>query len=269
MSSHQPLYRAQTADPASFLGGLPFAHGPTDFLTQYFTVISEAAAQHGIIFSYSTFDELMAINQANLDTWFPITTTYRPDVGGANEENGIVVVGRSANGDPVTCQAVRIFDWSNSTLHREAEALRLFYQDPALNKQPTETCTVTAPVAQRISGQVAYIGGFWIHPDYRGTERLRIVTSVGRASALARWGFDHLISLITPPNVQKKFHARTGVKHVYEGAVIMRNSPSKPGGDLAMSLLLTSPYELIDDLFKLMLEVGPEINGSIRKRHSQ
>ena len=45
MSSHQPLYRAQTADPASFLGGLPFAHGPTDFLTQYFTVISEAAAR--------------------------------------------------------------------------------------------------------------------------------------------------------------------------------------------------------------------------------
>lgn len=267
MSTQSSLQTIRPADVDTFLDSVAINHGPEEILARYFTAIAEAGAARGIAFSYVTFEELVAINEANQDTWYPLTSTFHPDVGGISLDNGLAVVGRDYSGKAVSCQALRRFDWHGTNLRIEAESLRLFYANPEKDRLPTECCFAPLDITEKITDCAAYAGGFWMRPDVRGTENLRIVTSVGRASALAQWGFDHLFSLVSLPNITKNFHKRTGVKNVYQNAVIMRNTPPKPDGDIETSLLWTSPHELVDDLFMLMLELNPEVNIGVRQSH--
>jgi len=215
-----------------------------------------------------SFDELMQVNRENRDSWMPITTTFRPDEGGANSDNGIVVMGRNSAGNVVTTQAVRLFDWRRSDMKTEAESLRLFYASTAQALAAGEECFVKAPSAASISGMCAYIGGLWIHPNYRGRGRVRLVTGIGRATALATWGMDNLVGLITPSNLEKNFHGRTGHKDVAEKSVIMRNSPSLPNADLAMTIVHMPVLQLIDDLFQLLLTLRTEVEVGAEYRRA-
>ena len=252
----------------SFLDQLDIVHEPHELLGRFFLTVATAAAEEGIFFEFGTFDDLMDVNRANADTWFPITTTFRPDEGGANTDNGFVVFGRNLMGDIVSCQAARRFDWRQSSLRHEAEALRLFYADPTHQKAPKETCRVETETADIIRGCVAYTGGLWFRPDFRGHGRAGLITRVGRAYALAKWGFDHLFGIITPENLGKNFHRRTGFKTVAPKSVVMSNSPSKPDGDLHMTLVHMTPLQLVDDLYAMLLRSRTEVDAVIGDRRA-
>jgi hypothetical protein len=243
-------------------------HQPEELLARLLFAACGAMQAHGVTMTIGTFAELMDVNAANRESWMPITTTFRPHEGGASEHNGIVVMGRDHTGRVVTTQAVRLFDWRNSHLKTEAEALRLFYADPAPAPEAGEECFVKDPSASEISGMCAYIGGLWCHPDYRGRGRVRLITGIGRATALATWGFDHLVGLITPTNLQRNFHGRTGHTTVAPKSVIMRNSPSLPGGDLEMTIVHMTALQLVDDLFKLLLDLQTQVDAGLEARRA-
>lgn len=122
---------------------LTITHGPRDLLVDFFETAVWAANARGISLMQGTFQELQAINHLNQETWFPLFPTYDPDIGGADETNGMCLFGRNGAGDVVATQAVRIFDCRNSTFANEAATLRMFYADPQRQRQPDETCTAT------------------------------------------------------------------------------------------------------------------------------
>ncbi len=268
----QPSFpkEAPISDPAvALLDQIVIRHQPEELLSRLLFAACGAMERDGVTMTIGTFAELMDVNAANRDSWMPITTTFRPSEGGADEKNGIVVLGRDPSGCVVTTQAVRLFDWRRSNLKAEAEALRLFYADPQVARMAGESCFVTDPAAQTISGMCAYIGGLWCHPDYRGGGRVRLVTAIGRATALANWGFDNLVGLITPLNLKRDFHGRTGHTQVSPKSVVMRNSPSLPGGDLEMTIVHMTALQLVDDLFKLLLELQTKVDPGIEASRAQ
>ena len=257
----------QAAD--QFIAQLDIRHGPEELLAHFFFKAVNAAAERGVFLEFGTFADLLDINRRNSDSWFPITTSFRPEPGGACDDNGFVILGRDATGEVVATQAERLYDWRGTNLKREAEELRLFYSDPIRQKRASERCIVVAPEAAEVSGLVAYSGGVWYRPDYRRKQLTEIIPRLGRAYAYGLWGFDSLAALITPQNIKKTFDRRTGYRKVSNEAVILRNSPSLPDGDLHMTLARQTPSDLIDDTFAFLMDFGAQVDRPIRDRRAQ
>ncbi len=201
----------------------------------------------------------------------PITTTFRPNEGGASDETGVVVFGRNAHGNVVTTHAARLFDWTRSSFRAEAESLRLFYGDVERWALPHERCEVTTDRADDLGGRCAYIGGLWFHPSVRGGGRTRYITRVIKALPLALWDLDHLCRIVTPTNLNRDYHRRTGWRDIAPKLVRMHNSPSRPDGVLDMTLCRATPMQVINDLFSVMLEdlASPQVDALVRQRGAQ
>lgn len=266
----RPETSQSTATSSAFLDSIEVKREPAELLAQFFLMAADQAAQRGIFLELGTFDDLLAVNQANQDSWSPLTSTFCPGVAGSDDSNGYVVLGRDQNGRVVTTHAVRRFDWQGTTLKEEAESLRLFYSDPS-QKSPGEFFRVFAPEAEEITGTVAYTGGVWIHPDVRGGGRAQFIARAARALALARWDVDWVCSLYSPGTVQKKFYARTGYRDVILDASEAGYSPIASDSIVKLALVRTTPLALIDDLFGLMLRVqtertAVEVDGTVNQR---
>ncbi|MEM7748133.1 MAG: hypothetical protein AAF346_07760 [Pseudomonadota bacterium] len=251
-----------------FLDRITIEHGPRDLLTRYFLATAEAAASRDIHFDFGTFDELMEVNQANSDSWSPITTTFRPCLGGASEDNGIVIFGRRPSGQVVSCQAARLYDWHESNFKIEAEALRLFYAEPEAAKELGESCDVPSTEAEKLSGRISYCGGLWIHPSARGNGALQLVSTLARVTSYAFWGSDYITTLSTPPNMKKDFAKRNGFYFNPTSPVIMRNSPSLPGADLNMTLLYKTPDQMMQYVFTMTQNLAAQVDRAVEERRA-
>ncbi|MGI9412017.1 MAG: hypothetical protein ACR2OV_18200 [Hyphomicrobiaceae bacterium] len=240
---------------------------PIDLLTRFFVKAVDAAARRGVRLEFGTFEELRAVNEANADSWPPLTTSFRPDIGGVDESNGFVILGRDANGDTVATQAARFFDWSHTNFQTEAEALRFFYDDPERDKGIGEQCIVSAPDAHEVTGRVVLGGGIWYRPDYRGLKLGEIIPRISRANAFLRWGFDEFIAIVTKANVDKAFDRRAGFRKVSR-SIILRNHPTIPNGDLEVMLARVEPAQLIDDLFGFIVDFRPEVDPRVDARRA-
>ena len=197
----------------------------------------------------------------------PLTTSFRADIGGASDENGVVIFGRDEQGEVVATQAARLFDWRQTDFRREAESLRFFYADPERDKAAGETCIVTAPDAHEVKGQIVLGGGIWYRPDYRGRKLGEIIPRLSRANAYLRWKFDEFIAIVTAENVAKAFDRRTGFRKITR-SIILRNHPTVPSGDLEVMLARVEPEQLIDDIFGFVMDFPAEVNAGVDVRRA-
>ncbi len=268
-ASQQPNTRqAESRFSPSLLEGLDIVHEPRELLGMVIVAAVDAMASHGVRMTFGTFEELMVVNAANRDSWFEMHTAYRHDIGGVSDDNGIVVIGRDTGGRAVTAHAVRLYEWYETNFRDEAQSLRMFYADPAPARAAGERCTVHASEAAEIAGRCAYIGSLWCHPDYRGRGRVRLITSITRAVALGRWGFETLVGLISAANMAKDFHGRTGMHQVLTPGATITNCPTKPDGDLEFAIAYNSAMQLVDELVKLLLELRAQVDTVAEQRRA-
>ena len=252
-----------------FIDELVIKHGPEDLLARFFLKAADAAAQRGVYLEFGTFADLLQVNVANKDSWLPLTSTFREDLGGASDECGIVILGRNLAGEVVATQAVRRFDWHNTNFKVEAESLRIFYADPERDSARNESCIVTAPSAPEISGCVALGGGIWYRPDYRALQLSQIITRIGRAYALAQWNYSWMIATITQNNLKTKFDRRAGYRDVEPASIVMRNSTTLPDGDLHLALARMTCMQLIDDVFGFLMDFDTQVDARVANRRAQ
>ncbi|MFY0611100.1 MAG: hypothetical protein JXQ99_06220 [Hyphomicrobiaceae bacterium] len=209
----------------------------------------------------------MAVNEANSDTWKPITTSFHPHLSGVDETNGVVVFGRNSEGEVVATQATRYFDWRTTTLKQEAESMRLFYANPERDMRDNEACLVNSPDAGAISGNIVLSGAIWYRPDYRGIGLANIIPRFIRAVSFVRWDIDEFIGLITAENTAKAFSQRTGLGGT-SGSIIFRNHEILPGKDFETRLARIAPMQMIDDLFGFMLDFNAQVDPGINMRRA-
>jgi hypothetical protein len=207
------------------------------------------------------------VNQQNQDSWRQLMASFQTTLGGANEQNGFVLLGRDDRGDVMATQAIRLYDWSASNLKIEAEALRVFYADPDRHRLPGEECIVQAPTADQISGTVGLGGGVWYRPDYRGRQLGAIIPRIARCYALAHYNVDNLFALYSPLNIEKKLHSRSGYRDIC-GPVIMRNSRTLPNEDLLMTLCRQQPMDIVDDTFQFLVDWGTQVDTGVGARRA-
>lgn len=153
------------------------------------------------------------------------------------------IEGLDDNGRTVVTHAARLFDWRRTDLEAEGRALRIFYDAPERHARPGEDLTLAEPMPVRIAGRVAYVGGLWIHPEYRGRGLARIMPRVGRAVADLRWSPDWLFSHVVDRLLDAGMGQVYGYRHRHRG-LRFRN---RHGNASDISWVWMSEAELLDD----------------------
>jgi|LNFM01.1.fsa_nt_gb hypothetical protein len=232
----------EQASRRNFLADALIEHGPRDILSRVILKCDTEMRRMGINLAFATFDELLAVNRANPDSWHPLVSVFDPHVGGVSNENGIALIGWDADGRAVASLASRYYALGAASLKDEIESLRLFYASPEQARQVGEAVDVTAPIAASTRGGAVYLGGLWYHPDFRGKGLHPVISPIVRALSYTRWATDISFSLMSRQNVETGVARRARFPHVEWGAV-WKNSPVFKEAECELAVVWTSADE--------------------------
>ena len=199
---------------ASFLDDLMITHGPVARLGRFFLDADQALRERGITLSFGTMDELAKVNAANRASWLPLFPAFNAEFHAFDAARTVCFLGRNAAQQVVATHAVVLLDWEETNFRREAESLRLHYDDPDHMRRPGESCRVTAPSASRVTGQVALTGAAWYRPDFRGRSLASILSPLARVYSLACWNPSFTVRMISEALVKKGFAEECQVSNV-------------------------------------------------------
>jgi hypothetical protein len=248
---HEPLPRSGRL-PAH----LKIKYGPVGLLGRFFLWADTAARDRGVTLSFGSLQDLSDANKANSDTWRPLVPVFDEALGGATPETAFVLIGRNENGEIVATQAARIYDWQNTSLKDEARSLRMFYADPDAAIARGDRCEITAPVAEKISGRVAFSGGIWYRRDFRGKDLGTILPRISRAYAFTRWHSDFTLGMMGDAIVAGGLAERAGYTKIEPGCIELVASPL---GQMRCGLIWMRSDELLADLAAIMDRVDTPV----------
>ena len=249
--------QSPTGSRRSWLYDIVTDHGPTDLLSQFFRKADKIIARARLSLSFAPFDELVAINRTNRDTWKPIVPTFNVESGLLDATCAFALVGRNEQGEPVSAQALRVFDWRTTDFKTEAENLRLFFADPAGMAIRGETCAVTAPRAGALTGLVGFSGGAWFHPSVRGKLLFAVLSRVARAYSYTRWQTDLTMAVMSNGLIEKGFWRQNGYRHAELGFDLRNFELGNYDGGAVWIIA----DELIEDLGTFMGEMEQALDG--------
>lgn len=252
---------ARTAS-TSILKDLTLDFGPVTKLGLFLLRAEAAIRDRGVLLSFASFDDLVRINHQNLSTWAPLLPTFHPAYCHLDQGNSFCMIGRNQAGDIVSTQAARKFDWQRTDFKAEAESLRMLYDDPDKGALPGERCIVTAPGARVIAGRIAYMGGVWYRPDFRGRGLQAIVARIARAYAVGLWNIDFAVANVAEANFARGFHIQIGHTHVEWAADFFNGRP----GTYRAALLWMRCSEVLDDLAAVSGSAVAEIDRFVKHR---
>ncbi len=228
------------------------AYGPQAIISRFILQGDREARERGVYLSIEhDFEALIAFNKSQPDKWFPLIPVFDPAYSELGPGNAFWIAGRNRDGEIVTVQCARLYDWRDTDFEREFESLRFAYRDPDLERWPEECTFCNAPSGRRISGMVCYSGGAWYHPDYRGTGLASIIPRLSRTIAYSRWNTDYTISVVEPVLVDRGVVARYGYTRVEEGIDWLN---SFRGHLFNICLIWMDRTELLNDLVTQLSE---------------
>ena len=237
---------------------LKIKHGPVGLLGRFFLWADTAVRDRGVTLSFGSLQDLIEANKANSDTWRPLVPLFDEALGGVTPETAFVLIGRDKLGAVVATQAARIYDWPVTSLKDEADSLRMFYADPGAAFARGDSCEITAPIAERISGRVAFSGAIWYRRDFRGKDLATIMPRISRAYAFTRWNSDFTIGMMADAVIAGGLAERAGYTKLEHSCIELVASPL---GKMRCGLGWMQSDELLADLAAIMDRAGAPVVG--------
>jgi len=228
----------------SFLEDLTIQHGPTDLLGRFFLAADAACRERGVLLSFATFDELLAANEANRDSWKPLFPAFHPAYHKHTDDNSFAFIGRNENGEVVLTQAAVVLRVYDKPLHDMAVDLRVNYSDPARMARPDERCIPTAPSMKTMKGTILLGGATWFHPSMRKTGLAEITPRISRAYGYTRYQTDYTTSFMVAGPLKGGLAKKANFPHI-EWGVEFENSPL---GNFSSAFCWMEPDFLLNDL---------------------
>lgn len=246
----------------NFLADVRIDHGPRQLLSRLFLRGDTMLRERGINLQFAPIEVLTEVNQQNLDSWPPLFAVFSPELGGINNTNSFALIGRNASGKIIAAQAARFYDIGERTFREETESLSLYYPDPERQRLPGESCTITAPASEAITGQFIYSGAVWYHPEYRKQGLTSILPRLTKALSLTKWGSDVTLSFMVDKVVAGGTAQRAGYRHV-EWEILLRNSLF---GDARLALIWSNAEELVDYFSGLLTPPEAKVDAVVDQR---
>jgi hypothetical protein len=251
---------------APLLSQITVEHGPAELLGRFFLRAEEEVRQRGIILSFGSFEELVAVNVANRETWLPLIPTFDPQYCTLGPKNGFCILGRNTSGEVVLTQACRVWDLSETSLHDLFTNLYLYYDNPVQSKGLLECCTVTVEAAKHITGRVAFAGGVWYRRDFRGLETQMFMARMARALAYTRWNTNYSTGAISENVMRTRMARMAGHTHL-EWEVKHENSPML--GSSRYALVWMNAEETLRELSQFMSSLDSQIDAAVERRRAK
>lgn len=249
----------------SFLEDVVVEHGPVDLLGRFFLAADAACRERGMLLSFGTFDEVVAANEANRDSWKPLFPAYHPAYHNFTEDNSFALIGRDSSGKVILTQVGILYRLGETSFYDFAKALRINYDDPERMKREGETCNPTAPSLKAMKGNVLFGGAMWIHPSVRKAGFAEITPRISRAYGYTKFRTDYSTAFIVAGPLKGGLGDRAGYPHVDWG-VDFENSPM---GNFSCAFCWMQPDYLLNDLSEWLSRSGAaEVDGGVRERRA-
>ena len=214
----------------------------------------------GVTLSFATLEEMAVANDANVATWNTLNILFEHRASRIPRDTVFCMLGRNARGEIVSAQAARIFDLAGTNLRDYFEGGHVF-PDTAIRPRDY---TMTAPAARRITGRVAYSGGTWVRPDFRGRQLATLMPRMSRAIALGQWGSDFTIAFINGALLETKATKGYGYTKAERRILVMANG--KVSLDGALHWMATD--ELLSDMARFGTGLIPEVDVAATARRA-
>jgi hypothetical protein len=253
-----------SAKPGDLISTITVQNGPADVLGRFFLAADAGARARGVTLSFGSYDDLVATNELNRETWRPLHSMFDPRVHDFDASNSFCILGRNAAGDVVATQAARRIDLTGTTLYDEAVNLRLNYDHPERDKLPGETCTVTAEMMKNITGVVLLGGAVWYRKDYRGRELATILPRISRAYGYTLWEQDYTTSIMVAGVAKGGVAAASGYTNV-QPELHFANCTL---GEFSAYFVWMEPPQLISDLRQFLTDVDTQVDTGIAQRRA-
>ena len=251
---------SQQSERANLFSRITLRYGPAGVLGRAILAAEQLALAKGVSLSFATGEELLAVNEANRDTWLPLISVFDHRFNDLHDGNAFFILGRNAAGDAVACQAARLYEWEDTDFQAECESLRLFYREPEAMKLPGEKWTVSALAAKGVAGRVAFSGAAWYRPDYRGIGLVGWLPRLSRALAKGLWDTDVTVTVMAENNVRRGVYPRNGYRNA-EWAVEAVNGRM---GTLRYAFLWSKSAEMLEDLREFLGDLASERDAALR-----
>ena len=255
----------RTAGAGDWISQVTIEHGPPDVLGRFFLAADAECRRLGVTLSFGTFDELVAANRANRDSWKPMMPILDPAYQDFNDDNAFVFIGRNEQGEIVATQAARLLRLGNGTYHDFAQSLQLNYRDPERMKAPNERCLPTAPSLKAMRGKVLFGGAVWYHPSVRKSGLAALTPRISRAYGYTKWNIDYATAFIVEGPLKGGLGRNAGYPHV-EWGITYENTPM---GSFQAALCWMTPDFLIDDLRQFLGSAASEVDAAGGERRAQ
>jgi aspartate/methionine/tyrosine aminotransferase len=260
-TAHRTKESTMRNDPVpSFVSRLQLQYGPLDVLGKFFNDAYAAARSYGVHVTFGTFNDLLEVNLANQASWRALIPTFDPRFSNLDPQSSFCLLGYNKQGEVVATQACRLFTWTDTNFFEAARNLTLYYSRPDRDRRAGEKCDVTAESARNIRGRVAFSGGAWYRPDFRGKFLSLILPRVSRAYAFTRWSTDYTASMFQDGVLAGGMAQRCGYKNI-DWEVHVKGSPM---GDIKFAFVWMEPGELIEDLADFSDLMTAQVHRQVR-----
>jgi hypothetical protein len=209
---------------------------PRGQIGRYFLAVEQGLADLGLILRIMPIIELARVHNEFASSWNGLAPVFDAQIAPIDADRSAALVAYDQEGRPAATHACRLIELTD-TLQSACEDLTLFYEpasSAALRKR--HRCIMTAPSAASIRGTVAYVGGFWVRPDKRGTNIGYLMQDVSRNFACSQWRFDYEVTISSAMWLNPEIQQRYGFQ-IYEKSVsfFIDATPLMTNGVLAAS----------------------------------
>jgi hypothetical protein len=147
---------------------------------------------------------------------------FDPDLHDLNDKNAFWMIGQNRHGEIMHTQTLRTLDIGQRTVGDYFLDQFRDFPPPGVPIDMQRSQYRVGPGANRMKGQVAYHGEFWIGGEpgeYRGSGLSSILSRLGFWEALQRWDLDHIVAFMAQAVAFKGLVERAGWMHTDPGAL--------------------------------------------------
>ncbi len=230
----------------------------------FFLVADERLRQNGISLSFVPFQEIVDAYQKNADNWGFFNPMFDPRVADVPDNGAMCVAGKNAAGEIVATSGGKLFDTSERSFRDIVDAGDFFSVRPEHNVTKLET-KLKSPTAEGFSGRIAYCGGIWVRPDYRGLNLPSLFATLINACMLTMWDPHTIIGFVRNEVIGTNLHDRYGFRHHEPSLVISQNGKVS----IEATLLWMTAAETAESTARFLDVLWPKIDAGIVARDRQ
>jgi hypothetical protein len=257
--THVPMRTPKIGVP--FLDSLQVVHGLPGLIGRFLLQVDSSIRQKGLVFEFATFEEVARVNLKHHASWGQMNPMFNPDVADIDRDRTMCLVTRNSAGEILATAAGKHFDSPQRSFRAIVDEGDFFSQRLVRGRVPFDA-RISAPIAEKLMGQLSYCGGIWVHPEARGLRLAALVSRVINACMLTLWDPDFVMGFVKHDVVGSDLYHRYGYHNAQPSLVVTQGDETYYEG----TFLWMTKEDATADLAYFLDVLWPKIDAAVVAR---